>query len=53
MAIAGGVLCGAGLVSAASAFVFVAVVSAGVGREPLARAMRSPPAGSWRSPWRA
>ena len=38
MAIAGGVLCGAASSSAASVFVFVAVVAAGV-REPLARAM--------------
>jgi signal transduction histidine kinase len=39
MAIAGGVLCGAASSSAASAFVFVAAVAAGV-REPLGRAMR-------------
>jgi len=38
MAIAGGVLCGAAPSSAASAFVFVAAVSAGI-RAPLARAM--------------
>lgn len=39
MAIAGGVLCAAASSSAASAFVFVAVVAAGI-REPLDRAMR-------------
>jgi signal transduction histidine kinase len=38
MAIAGGVLCGAASSSAASAFVFVAVVAAGI-REPLDRAL--------------
>jgi signal transduction histidine kinase len=38
LAVAGGILCGAAAGSAASAFVFVAVVAAGM-REPLGRAM--------------
>jgi signal transduction histidine kinase len=44
MAIAGGVLCGAASSSAASVFVFVAAVAAGV-REPLGRAMHVTAAG--------